>query len=112
MKRQDRQAVEGHADQRGLLLVLRVGEQFFIGLLGLSPGVLVGIGSPQMGIEAFDLRGRQLGLQPLVRLQPGARLFVVLDGLLDGEDGHRLHPGLHAVAVGGFDLSGRDRMVG
>jgi hypothetical protein len=105
LERQDSQAVEGQTDQRGQRLVLRVGEQFFIGLLGLFPGVLVGISAPQVGIEAFDLRGRQLVLQSLVLLEPGARLFVVLDGLLDGEDRRSLHSSLHAVAVSSFDLS-------
>jgi len=112
LDRQNRQAVEGHADQRELTLVLRIGEQFFIGLLGLFPGVLEGMGLPQMGIEAFDLRGRKLGLYPLWLLQQGARLLVVPDGLLDGKDGQRLIPGLHAGARGGLGLSGQQRVIG
>jgi len=58
-----------------------------------------------MGIEAFDLRGRKRGLEPFVFLEQGARLFVVPNGLLDGEDRRRLHSSLHAVAVGSLDLS-------
>jgi hypothetical protein len=72
LQRQDRQAVEGQTDQRELSLVLRIGEELFIGLLGFLPGILVGIGPPQMSIEAFDLPGRQLVLEPLVLLEPGA----------------------------------------
>jgi hypothetical protein len=41
-----------------------------------------------------------------VLLEQGARLLVVPDGLLDGEDGRRLKSGLYALAIGGFDLSG------
>src|SRR6266581_9732999 len=62
---QDRQAVEGQAGQRDLTLALRIGEQLFIRLLGLLPGVLVGIGPPQMDIKAFDLPGRKLSLYSL-----------------------------------------------
>src|SRR6266487_723482 len=65
-----------------------------------------------MDIEAFDLRGRKPTLYPLVLLQQGARLFVVPDSVCDGKDGHRLHPGLYAVAIGFLGLSGRQRMIG
>ena len=55
MDRQDRQAVEGHADQPGKLAVLCIGEQLFIGLLSLLPGVLEAISPPQMDIEMVNL---------------------------------------------------------
>src|SRR3989442_2963256 len=54
-------------------------------------------GLPQMDIEAFDLRGRKPALSPVVRLEQSARLFVVPDGVCDGEDGRSLHPGLYTV---------------
>jgi hypothetical protein len=108
---QDRQAVQGHAGQHGLTLALCIGEQLFIGVPGLLPGVLEGIGLPQVDIEAFDLWCRQYGQKPLVLLQRGACLFIVSDGVCDGEDGHRLHPGLHAIAIGCLDLPRSPRMV-
>src|SRR5712692_11771036 len=64
-----------------------------------------------MDIEAFDLRGRKPALYPWVRLEQCTRLFVVPDSVCDGEDGHRLHPGLHAVAKSGLGLSRSPRMV-
>ena len=57
LDRQNRQAVEGHADQPGQPLVLRIGEELFIGLLSLLPGVLEGIGPPQIDVEVFHFRG-------------------------------------------------------
>src|SRR5947209_18042670 len=65
---QDRQAIESQAGERELTLALRIGEQLFLRLLGLLPGVLVGIGPPQVDIEAFGLRGRKLSLYPLWHL--------------------------------------------
>src|SRR3989442_13825583 len=68
-------------------------------------------GLPQMDIEAFDLRGRKPALSPVVRLEQSARLFVVPDGVCDGEDGRSLHPGLYTVAISGLGLSRSPRMV-
>src|SRR5207253_2339674 len=65
-----------------------------------------------MDIEAFDLWCPEYRLEPWVLLQPGARLFVMPDGVFDGEDGHRLHPGLHTVAIGLPCLPRSSRMVG
>ena len=105
LDRQDRQAVEGQTAQRGQTLLARVGGQLFIGLLGLLPGVLVGIGLPQGDVEVFDLRGLQHNLLRLMLLEQSACLFIVADGVFDGKDGHGFIPGLHAVARGGLGLS-------
>ncbi len=88
-----------------------MGEQLFKGLLSLLPGVLEGIGPPQGDVEVFDLRGREHGLQRLVFLEQGTRLFVVPDGVFDRKDGHRLFSGLHTVAIGLLPLSRRQRMI-
>ncbi len=112
LDRQDRQPVEGHADKPGQLVVLRIGHELFIGLLGLLPGVLGGIGPPQVGIEVFDLPGFQHGLYPLLLLQQGACLFVVPDGVCDRKDGQRLIPGLYTVARGALILASQERVVG
>src|SRR5207237_217572 len=81
----------------------RIGQQLFIGVLGLVPGVLEDIGLPQMDIEMFHLRARHALLPG--RLQQGARLFVVPDGLVDGQDGPRLIPGLPTVPRGALGLA-------
>ena len=60
----------------------------------------------------FDLRGRKPGLQRLVLLQQGARLFVVPDGVCDGKDLHRFISCLYAIAIGLLSLSGRQCMIG
>src|SRR5713226_10577832 len=104
LNRQDCHAIEGHADQRGLMLSLRIGYELFIGLLGLLPGVLEAIGPPQVGVKVFDFRGLQYSLHWLALLEQGACLFVVADGIIDSKDGHRLIPGLHAVAIGVLGL--------
>ncbi len=109
---QDRHAIQGQAGQRGQQLLLRIGQQLFIGLPGLLPGVLEGIGPPQVDIEVFDLRGGKRGLQRLVLLQQGTRSLVVPDGVCDRKDGQRLIPGLYAVASGCPGLSGGQCMIG
>ena len=94
------------------LVLLRIGQQLFIGLLCLVPGVLEAIGPPQADVEALDLGGRKLAPERRLRLEQGARLFVVPDGLLDGKDRQRLVAGLHTVAIRPLGLSGRERMIG
>ena len=66
LDRQDRQAVEGHAHQGRQLVLLRIGQQLFIGLLGPGPGVLEAIGPPQADVEVLDLGGRKPALREAV----------------------------------------------
>ncbi len=40
------------------------------------------------------------------------RLFIVPDGVVNGKDGQRLVPGLHAIAIGDLGLSRGHRMIG
>ena len=112
LDRQDRQAVEGHAGQRGQLVLLRIGQQFFIHVLGLLAGIQEGIRLPQRGVEVDDLQCRQHALHRLGLLEQGARLVVVPDGVCDSKDGHRLIPGLHAIARGGLGLPRGPGMIG